>query len=222
MYSVLSENGLGTVIATSSFGASPIQEIPNRSQWSEANRYYWTTVVPALVEPMSHGDVLVMINDLSDFAPATMSQEVANQLSVLKVGLDRLSRTMAAKGVQLIFQSQNPLMRDAECPPDKGKMQWFNSQSTRRCHYYSKMETIRRLLPLRQVLDQVRSNRNFHVLDLLSVMCPGDLCTLQNDEGVFLYRDIFSHPSIEANRLARPLFLSSVEEATTHDALQAR
>ena len=39
MYTILSEEGLGSVTLTSSWGASPVPEIP------KANAYYWDTVV---------------------------------------------------------------------------------------------------------------------------------------------------------------------------------
>jgi hypothetical protein len=55
---------------------------------------------------------LCMINDLSGFTP-TIGPQVADNLALLKAGLDRLSKKMAGKGVQIIFQSQNPLLRDA-------------------------------------------------------------------------------------------------------------
>lgn len=216
MYSVLNEMKLGTVVATSSWGASPVQEIPNHGQWSKANNYYWSTVVPALIAPLHRGDVLIMINDLSGFAPSTQDPKVAARLALFKAGLDNLSKNMAAREVQIVFQTQNPLLRDANCSPDMAQLQWFNIRGNLRCRFYSKAETRHRLGPLRQMLDEVQNrNKNFHILDLFSVMCPGDLCTFQNDKGVFLYRDIWSHPSIEANRLSRPLLLSVIREATS-------
>jgi hypothetical protein len=57
------------------------------------------------------------------------------------------------------------------------------------------------------------ANPNFHVLDLLSVFCPEDVCKFYNNRGVFLYRDEYSHPSIEADYLSRPIFLDVVKKA---------
>ena len=215
MYSVLSETKIGTVVATSSWGASPVREIPNEGLWSKANDYYWSTIIPALIEPLGRGDVLIMINDLNGFAPVAMNPKIADNLVLLKAGLKRLSDKMAAKETHIIFQSQNPLLRDANCTPDMAQLKWFNIRGSLKCHFHSKVETLRRIAPLRQVLEEVQNDhRNFHILDLLNVMCPGDWCTFQNDQGIFLYRDIWSHPSIEANFLSRPMFLSAVGEAT--------
>jgi len=41
------------------------------------------------------------------------------------------------------------------------------------------------------------------------------VCKVYNGQGVFLYRDLSMHPSVEANYLARPIFLDVVKRAMT-------
>jgi hypothetical protein len=153
MYAALNEGGLGTVTATSSWWASPVPEIPNNSQRARASAYYWSSVVPMLLSRLSYGDVLIMINDLEPFAPASATKE-------------------------------------------------------------TKSISIKRMQSLNEVLQAVQArNPNFRILDLLSIFCPEDVCKFYNDQGLFLYRDEFSHPSVEANYLSRPVFLEVVNKA---------
>ena len=212
MYAALNEGGIGTVTATSSFGAEPVPEIPSDdSDRAKAIAYYWSSVVPALISRLSYGDVLIMINDVYAFAPASMTRETKSSLGLLEAGLNRLANELRQKGLQIVFQSANPFMREAQCTPDKAKVQWFSLQS---CTYYSKIDSIKRMQSLNEVLQAVQTkNPNFHVLDLLSVFCPEDVCKFYNNQGVFLYRDQLSHPSVEANYLSRPIFLDVVSKA---------
>lgn len=212
MYAALNEGGLGTVTATSAWGASPVPEIPNNSPWSKANAYYWSGVVPTLMSHLSFGDVLIMINSLSPLAPASTTKETENHLVLLEAGLNRLASELRRKGVQIIFQAANPPIE--ECSPDKAKAQWFNLQDHPSCTYYSKVYSIKRTKRLNEVLEAVEIiNPNFHVLDLFSVFCPEEICKFYNSQGVFLYRDEYSHASIEANYLSRPIFLGIVNRA---------
>jgi peptidoglycan/LPS O-acetylase OafA/YrhL len=213
MYSVLAEDGLGSVTATSSWGGPAVRELLKESSpWFKAHAYYWDSVIPALFAHLERGDFVIMINDLFELTPVTPSPA---DLALLRTGLQRIAGDLQRKGVQIIFQSQNPFMREAGCTPDMAKRQWFNAvNAVSLCKYYSKSQSIERIRPLSDVLEEIgNTNPNFHVLDLFPVLCPGDVCRLYNEQGVFLYRDQVSHPSIEANYLARPLILSAVNGA---------
>lgn len=95
-------------------------------------------------------------------------------------------------------------MRDAQCTPDMANRQWFNVGEQQLCSYYTRAATVARRKPLDDALQRVRErNSNFHVLDLMSVMCAGLECTMTNENGVILYRDEWSHPSVEANRVGQ-------------------
>lgn len=217
MYSVLSEQGLGSVIATSSWAAPPVREIRIPSPYGKVNDYYWDSVVPSLLARLQAGDFLIMINDMSGLAPAAMSLENREMLSTLQKGLMLLASELRQKGVGIIFQAANPLMREALCTPDMARPQWFHVFGRTRCVYHSRSETLRRIKPLSDVLAQVQaSSPNFYILDLFPVMCPDAVCRFYDNAGVMLYRDIFSHPSIEANYLARSSLLSIVDQALRH------
>jgi hypothetical protein len=221
MYSALSESGLGSVTATSSWGASPVPEIPNNSEWAKAKAYYWSNVVPTLISGLNKGDILIMINDLG-LTPAILNADNDDRLALLRTGLKRLAGELHQKGVEIIFQSQNPFIREAQCTPDMAKPKWFNVIDPTRCTHYTKTYSIKRRKPLDAVLEDVRiTNPNFHILDLFPILCPEDVCEFYNNQGVFMYWDEWSHPSIEANHLARPLFLEVVNRAIKNGILQA-
>ena len=203
---VLREEGQGAVILTSSWAASPVREMPNISPWAKANDYYWDVVVPQLIKELRSGDFLVMLNDLSSLLPAKPSPASVQDLQRLEDGLSRIVRDMHARGVSVIFQSATPRIRDARCTPTMATKQWFNLAEPKVCNYYSKSETLRRRQPLTEVLARVEKlNSNFHVLDLMPVLCTGKTCHMRGQDGEFLYRDIHGHPSVEANHLARSL-----------------
>ncbi len=214
MYEALAERGLGSVIATSAWNASPAPELPNNSSRSRANDYYWTSVVPALTSHLGRGDFVIMINNLIELVPPPKTNAMsADRLALFKTVLQRIAGELRQKGIEIIFQSQNPLMEDSHCTPEMAKPKRFLDTS-KRCHYYTKLQTIQRIQPLLAVLEEVKNAYpNFHVLDLFPVMCPGDVCRHYNDQNVFLYRDEYAHPSIEADYLARPVFLSVVNAA---------
>jgi hypothetical protein len=62
-------------------------------------------------------------------------------------------------------------------------------------------------------MDLQRRYPNFFVLDLFNVFCSTDICKFYNEEGIFLYRDESSHPSVEANLLAQPFLIEVVNKA---------
>jgi SGNH domain (fused to AT3 domains) len=214
MYSVLAESGLGAVTATSSFGASPVPEIKNTGPWSKANDHYWGDVMPNLLSRLNEGDIIILINDVAGFSPIATSIGSQDSLIQLRSGLDRLAKELDKKGIQLIFQSADPFIREARCTPEMANPQWFNIGTTPPCNYYTKTLSLERREPLQGALKAVQSaNRNFQILDLYPILCPGDICAFYNSQGVFLYRDEFSHLSIAADYLARPLLLAAVNKA---------
>jgi len=210
MYSVLSEKGLGSVIVTSSWGSSPAPELLNNSPWDKANAYYWSIVIPELISRLAPGDVVIMIFDIQAYMPERMRAEQYANLGTLRNGLNRLSTDLRRKDIQIIFQTTMTFIRDAKCTPDLAKPQWFSRRE--QCTYYTKSYSLNRRQPLTDVLKEVESaNPNFHVLDLFPVFCPGETCRFFNSDDVCLYRDVWAHPSIEANYLARSVLLSTVE-----------
>jgi peptidoglycan/LPS O-acetylase OafA/YrhL len=215
----LSKNGRGRVAVTSSWGASPVPELPNDTPWAKANEYYWSSVVPSLIGQLRRGDFVVMINDVAGFAPRTRTPESIARLNLLKNGLSRMAEELSRKGIAIVFQSSNPFMREANCTPGMAKGQWLNLVDNPVCKYYSRDYSIQRRKSLHDMLIDVQhSHGNFHVLDLYPVLCPGSVCRFYDDTGVFLYRDIWSHLSVEANHLSQNLLITVVDRAVSAEA----
>jgi peptidoglycan/LPS O-acetylase OafA/YrhL len=214
LYSALYENGLGKVVATATWAAMPVPEVKIDNNCELSNQYYWDTVIPQLAAQLRAGDVLLMVNDLWNFTPKDRTPADDERLELLETGLSRIAAEFRAKGVAIVFQSHNPFMRESGCTPDIAKPQWFNLSDRGPCVYYTKEESLRRMAPLRATLERVRrSHGNFFVLDLFPVMCSGEVCGFYSHDQQPLYRDEWSHMSVEANYLARPVFLQTVKEA---------
>ena len=215
MYTVLGDTGQGLVSLTSSWGASPTPNIQASPTWAkQTNAYYWNDVIPSLISQLSTGDVLVLISDLSDLSPATQTEESQMWINVLKEDMAEIARKLKTRGIKIIFQSGTPFMREAQCAPDAAVKQWFQFGNNGSCVYYSKEYTLNRLRPLNEALREVeRKNDNFYVFDLFSTLCEDNLCAYQNAQGTFLFRDIYSHPSLEASALGRQAFLTTAKRA---------
>ncbi|MGL1932082.1 MAG: acyltransferase [Desulfotalea sp.] len=212
MFAVIAKSDLGAVTVTSSWDASPVSEIENTGSWKSTNEYYWHTVIPALVEELDAGDVLIMINDGSQFCPGESSKELTELLGSLEKGLDSLASQLETKGVSVLYQTANPFLRDSQCAPDTALRQWWHRENEPPCIYFSREETLKRRKSYDKILSLVsKKNNNFYVLDLIDVLCPGEICRFYNEEGVFLYRDEYSHMSVEASRLAQPILLEHLE-----------
>jgi SGNH domain (fused to AT3 domains) len=218
MTKVLAEKGLGTVTVTSSFGASPVKEIPNDSSWRKANTYYWSSVVPSLISNLREGDIVIMINDMSGFAPQIQTQQSKENLKILHDGLINFARQLDKKSIGLVFQSVNPFLRDSGCVPDVS----VTDISVRRllpfkgigaCNYFTKTDSLTRRAPVQNLLTDIeKTNRNFKVLDLFNVLCPDTECSYLAQGNKFMYRDVFSHLSVEASVLSQPQLLEAVME----------
>ncbi len=214
MYKVLVEKERGAVTVTSSWGGSAVPEVQNRGTFDKANDYYWSSVVPALVGRLKAGDALLMINDGADFSPKRPDDESRQALENLHKGLSRIAEDTRKRGILVIYQSGNPFLRESSCTPDTAMPQWWNFRNEPPCKYYTRDDSLERRRAYQEtLLDVQRVNNNFFVLDLFDVFCPKDVCRFYNEQGTFLYRDEYSHPSVEANMLARPLLLETVDKA---------
>ena len=192
------------VTITSSWGASPVPNIPNKTEWDKANDYYWTQIIPRLVSRLSPGDALFLINDLSEFSPQVRSHKSDERLETLAIGLEQLSDSLRARNISLFVLHEGPFLRDANCDPDLAVRQWFTPFGGA-CKYYSRAESLARRAPLDAMLVSLSDRAKINLVDLFDVFCPTSKCTYEANNGQFLYRDRFSHPSVEAAQLAAPL-----------------
>lgn len=211
MYKVLPDNDIGAVTITACWESSPVPEIENKGFWSKANDYYWESVIPGMINELRRGDILVMVYDGSFYSPKKSDKANDDKLRKLRAGLSRMAEEFSEKGLSIIYQSANPFMREANCTPETALTQWWDIRDDSPCHYYTRQETLARRQSYHNILTELQSKHsNFYVLDLFEVFCPEEVCTFTNKEGIFLYRDEWSHPSVEANIIAQPLFLETV------------
>ncbi len=185
---------------TASWGAAPAGGIPAAAEWAAASEDYWGRVVPALIGRLRPGDVILMISDLSTYAPARPSPLAQRSVETLVARLDVFAREMDEKSVAVIFQSVLPFMRETGCTPQSSVSPWSlpGSVENPACSFLTRAATIERRAPLHEALVGVQARHgNFRVLDLLPVLCPGTVCGYTAPDGTFLFRDEHGHPSIE-------------------------
>jgi peptidoglycan/LPS O-acetylase OafA/YrhL len=208
------------VTITSSWGASPIKEVPNVSFWQEANRYYWHTTVPALVAQLKEGDWVFLLSDLVPLTPPATTAGGSQMLTLLQDGLKRFSGELSQRGIRMAMLHGLPYAREANCDPAATMRQWF-SPFGGPCKFLSKQTSMKRRADLDRALHQVASETNIAVIDLFDLFCPGDICHYQGLDGTYMYRDMWSHPSVEAARLSAP-FIRQVLNPETAVAARGR
>jgi peptidoglycan/LPS O-acetylase OafA/YrhL len=192
------------VTITSSWGASQVKEIPNKTHWNEANDYYWNNVIPSLINKLRPGDWVFLINDMADLSPKNSTVESNEKLKYLEVGLRTLSTQLSASDIRLAILHGLPFARDAECRPEVAAKQWFHL-FWGPCKFLSREESLLRRDNLNKILVTLESEGKLHIVDLFDIFCPQKICTYNANKGQILYRDQFSHPSVEGVRLSSPI-----------------
>lgn len=189
------------VTLTSSWGASEVKEIPNRSSWDRINDYYWADVVPGLVAKLKPGDWVFLINDMALLSPEQPTAASRERLAQLRRGLQRLSTELSERGISLAVLHGNPFAREAECQPATAADQWFTPFGTR-CSMPGRTASLVRRKRLDDLLTELEAQGRLTVVDLFDIFCPKERCSYNASDGQLLYRDEFSHPSVEAVRLS--------------------
>jgi peptidoglycan/LPS O-acetylase OafA/YrhL len=193
-----------SVTLTASWGASPIPEIPNNTPWSLANDYYWRSIFPSFVDRLQPGDWVFLINDMASFSPINSTQETSEHLSKLENGLRSISKEISEKGVKLAILHGIPFAREANCQPVMAAKQWFTPFGSR-CKLSGRSDSLLRRKSLNSLFVSLENEGKLHTVDIFDVFCPEEQCTYNAKNGQFLYRDEYSHPSVEAVRLASPI-----------------
>ncbi len=193
------------VSLVASYGASPVPEVSNNGNQQKANQYFWSRIVPQQIARLKSGDTLLLINDLEKFSPPKRDPSSDLKLVQYKKGLQKLVRELKPKGIDVAVLSSLPFAREANCVPEVARREWFNAFGGP-CQFLSKKETLRRSQPLREVLAELARQKEIVLIDPMPIFCAGDTCTYANaEEGIVLYRDSNSHPSVEAARLTGQL-----------------
>ncbi len=193
------------VTITSSWGASPIAGMPNDSPWSRENTYYWGKIVPQMMARLRPGDWVFLLSDVAELAPENPGPNDARNLARYRDSLLRLSAQLAQAHVRLAVLDANPFIREAYCKPDTAIPQWF-APAGGPCKYLTRTGTIARRHPLDTMLRQLQQQHRLVLIDLLDLFCPGPVCTFIGNDHRVLYRDEFSHASVEAASDAAPIF----------------
>lgn len=190
------------VTITSSWGASPVAQIPNKSAWAKANKYYWESVVPTLISNLRPGDSVFLINDLAEFSPKERFPNDHQRLQQLQMGLEIMSSNLTKRGIRLVVLHGIPFAREANCQPAAAVKQWF-SPFGNHCRLPTKTASLLRRDSLDKMLALLEKNGLVRIVDLFNdVFCPNEECTYHAANGQVLYRDEYSHPSVEAARLS--------------------
>jgi peptidoglycan/LPS O-acetylase OafA/YrhL len=193
-----------SVTITSSWDASPVKEIPNKSNWDKANNYYWDVVIPDLINNLRSNDLVFLINDMASFSPKHRTSESDEKLKQLETGLIAFSDKLSEKGIKLVILHGNPFAREANCQPIAAAKQWFSLFGSP-CKMPNRSESLLRRDSLNKVLVSLKAADKLNIVDIFDVFCPGEQCTYNAKNSQFLYRDEFSHPSVEGVRLSSPI-----------------
>jgi len=193
------------VALTSAFGSWPTEQtIPSNKGYDKSHEYYWSQVIPSHLSQLKKGDWLFLIDDLSDFSPATRTPVDDALIKKLHGEFFQFSEKLKKRGINLAVLHSIPFARDAHCPPIVASKQWYNSYSNS-CIFFSKEQTLARRSNLDLIFKQMQRNGNFTIVDLIDIFCPGLVCDYNAKDGTVLYRDEMSHPSEAAVRLSAPL-----------------
>ncbi|WP_157900301.1 acyltransferase family protein [Rhodoferax koreense] len=198
----LARNDRFTITLTSSWGASATPNMPNKSEWSAVNTYYWDKIYPELASSLKSGDWVFLMSDLHDFSPSKASLESRDLIGRYRSELSGMAQQLGRRRVKLAVLHGNPFAREAQCEPAIALAQWF-SPFGRPCNFYGKEDTLQRRRPLDIALKSLGSQ--IVIVDLLDVFCPSATCNYEGKSGEVLYRDGWSHPSAEAARLSYPI-----------------
>ncbi len=137
-----------------------------------------------------------MVNDMSDFSPKETSTETDKKLEALKNGLEIFSNDLARREINLAILHGIPFAREANCEAAARVKQWFTPFGVP-CTFITKEETIKRRSNLHHLLTSLGNQKKITVVDLLDIFCSEEICSYQTKNGEVLYRDVWSHPSVE-------------------------
>ncbi|XDD41535.1 acyltransferase family protein [Leptospira sp. WS60.C2] len=194
------------VTIISSLGSAPAPNLSTENNWLKTHEYYWNQIIPEFIKELKPNDHIILVFDINGFTYER------NSVKIFSNALNELITSLKSKKINVILQHTIPYMRESNCTPDMAIKQWWHFQWAPPCHYFTKDETIAKREPLSNALNELQNQHaNFYVLDLLDIFCPDTICTFMHPNGQFLYRDEFSHPSIEASILARKKLLDLIQ-----------
>ena len=192
------------VTITSSWAASPVPQIPNKTPMVQANTDYWNRIVPSLISQLKQNDWVFLLNDMEQFSPQTKTPETNLELTQLEQGLEILSGQLSANKIHFSVFHGNPFAREAKCKPVVETKPWF-APFGEPCQLPNRKDSLLRRSSLNARLTSLESQGKLAIVDAFDIFCPEEHCTYRAKNGQILYRDEHSHPSVEAARLSAPL-----------------
>ena len=156
-----------------------------------------------MLQHLEPDDHVLIISDLAKLSPKNESDWAVEAREDFRNGLVELSDQLASRDIDLSVLGPLPFLREARCTPQMALRQW-HSAGLSLCRYYSRADTIERFQPITTLLQSLVDAGKIQVLDLFEVFCPDEICEYTDSDGVLLYRDVYSHASLEAARRARP------------------
>ncbi len=190
-------------VLVSSWATPMVPEVTERNRWSTANDDYLNRVVPAMISTLAPGDRVLIASDLEGLSPSGFDPTLERTYGELDIGLRRLSSELDARGVDLSVLGPLPFAREARCDPSSAIPQWY-APNGGPCRYHTREDTLLRMERANAFFDDLSRDGVLQVVDVFDVFCPGEICSYLRPDGVVLYRDVWSHPSIEAAQLMRP------------------
>lgn len=212
--SLIKDHGYAIAV-TSSWGASPVEGIKNNGIWSKANNHYWNHIAPELINQLKPKDWILLISDLSGYSPERHTSKTISELSEFKSKLAKFSTSIKQKQISLGIVDGIPFTREAKCDPSMSIQQWFNPFGVP-CLLYSHEKSLERRQELHLALMHLQQQKLITVIDLFNVFCPGKTCGYEDQQGTMLYRDIFSHPSMEAAKISGSRIKAQILRSNLH------
>ncbi|MEB3289140.1 MAG: acyltransferase family protein, partial [Leptolyngbya sp.] len=196
-----------SVIITSSWGSSVVPshlQESNRNTVSNHSDHYWSLIVSDIIPALKPNDWVFLINDMAGLSPPVRTSDGDAYFRKFQDDLIAFSRFLDSRNLNLAILHGNPFAREANCKPNVAMRQWFHPFGTP-CKLPGRRVSLQRRQRLDDFLRSLEQERKISVVDLFNIFCPGQICTYNAANGDLLYRDEYSHPSVEAARLSAPV-----------------
>ena len=184
------------VTLVAALGASPTPSVANHSPWPQANAALWHRVYPAIAQTLRPGDVVLLASDLAAILADPQTPAVARDQALLRRDLIAMSRELKQRGVRLTMLDSLPLLREASCPPQMAYHQWYAPFGPA-CALKSRSYHLARRGPVHSMLAALQARGDLVAIDLFDLFCPGETCGFSVPGVTLVYRDEFTHPSVQ-------------------------
>ena len=195
------------VIMTSAYGAPPIREGDGSflGPFQASSAYYWRTVVPNLLAKLRPGDIVFDISDMSFYMPTPPAVPPVGVIDQIRIGFTNFANELAVRQISLVVMDQFTLAREAQCKPEVA-IRYLNGGN---CELPSREALLQRRGDIHNILADLEQQKKLKTVDLINIFCPHPRCTYAA-HGVILYRDEWSHPSVDAAEIAAPTIRNAI------------